>query len=373
MPRKLAIKRLTESDLTIFEYHHRRTAGKQKAINLNADVFIQDLYPQLPEVASSRSGRFSVDLFLYGPANFGEQNLQRKIIKVGSYKNWRLNGEFIHNPLHEATRYNKLQGGDYAIIEFIGDIAPDVCKVVLVGQSYDEDANLHGEITRRFLNFRMRQLTEVELAEIIDSASVPADHPSRILLLESYLEDAAFSGEQGTSELLRRRTVRSISKTDLDNARQNAEASGERGEEFVNAYLESGKKSGTVRTFEWSSRGNAVSPFDFKVVERGEVEIEIDVKSTSGDFSRRIHVSMNELRQMAISTSRYDIYRIYEIEGRTAKCRIVTDLKQHAATIIEKLGSLPTGVTIDSVSLDPGVLPFGKEFTIELPEEDDEE
>ena len=40
MSQKLAIKRLTASDLTFFEWHYRRTpAVRQKAINLNAVIF----------------------------------------------------------------------------------------------------------------------------------------------------------------------------------------------------------------------------------------------------------------------------------------------------------------------------------------------
>ena len=46
MINKLALKRLTASDLTLFEWHFNyRNAGNQKAINLNADVFKDQLYP----------------------------------------------------------------------------------------------------------------------------------------------------------------------------------------------------------------------------------------------------------------------------------------------------------------------------------------
>ena len=45
---KLALKRLTASDLTFFEWQFKnRNAGNQKAINLNADVFSNQLYPAL--------------------------------------------------------------------------------------------------------------------------------------------------------------------------------------------------------------------------------------------------------------------------------------------------------------------------------------
>ncbi|MCK7577643.1 MAG: hypothetical protein MZV65_18770 [Chromatiales bacterium] len=49
MKRKIALKRLSASDLTLFEYHYRNTSGaKQKAINLDASVFVGALFPGLP-------------------------------------------------------------------------------------------------------------------------------------------------------------------------------------------------------------------------------------------------------------------------------------------------------------------------------------
>jgi len=54
MSRKLAVKRLTTSDLTFFEWHFKnRPAGKQKAINLNADVF-NELYPTLRDYVQTQ-------------------------------------------------------------------------------------------------------------------------------------------------------------------------------------------------------------------------------------------------------------------------------------------------------------------------------
>lgn len=102
MLKKLAAKRLTASDLTLFEWHYKnKNAGNQKAINLNANVFVDELFPVLPEIADRQDGRIPLDLQIYGPGHKELHNLQRKIIKIGSYKNWRLNGEFIHNPIDE--------------------------------------------------------------------------------------------------------------------------------------------------------------------------------------------------------------------------------------------------------------------------------
>src|SRR5688500_2960249 len=96
---RLILKRLPASDLTFFEWQHRnRPAGNQKAITLNADVFVAQMYPALPQIAAESDGRLPIDLVIHGPGLRPPVNLQRKIIKHGSYKNWRLDGEFIYNP-----------------------------------------------------------------------------------------------------------------------------------------------------------------------------------------------------------------------------------------------------------------------------------
>jgi len=144
MNRKVAIKRLTASDLTLFEWHFRnRNAGNQKAINLNADVFTGILYPALPEVAKARDGRLPIDLYLYGPGLASEINLQRKIVKHGTYKNWRLDGEFIFNPGDDPLRFNLLEPDDFVIFEFIGETYPEVLKAVFIANSIPTDQSIH--------------------------------------------------------------------------------------------------------------------------------------------------------------------------------------------------------------------------------------
>lgn len=103
----------------MFEWQFRnKNAGNQKSINLNADVFIDRLYPSLQDTDVGRNGRVPLDLFLYGPGNARAWNLQRKIIKGGSYKNWRLNGEYIANPPDQPNRFDVLVPGDFVIFDF---------------------------------------------------------------------------------------------------------------------------------------------------------------------------------------------------------------------------------------------------------------
>ena len=96
---KLALKRLTASDLTFFEWHFRNhNAGNQKAINLNADVFIDQLYPALDAIVRDRHNKLGIDLWIAGPGAADPVNLQRKIIKGAAYKNWRLDGGVCLQP-----------------------------------------------------------------------------------------------------------------------------------------------------------------------------------------------------------------------------------------------------------------------------------
>ncbi len=96
MQQKLAVKTLTYADLTFFEWHFRLVDGnKQKAIRLNADVFVDRLYPFLPIVAKRTNGKFPVELSVYGPGAAGEYNLQRRFTKFSGHKDWALGEELI--------------------------------------------------------------------------------------------------------------------------------------------------------------------------------------------------------------------------------------------------------------------------------------
>ena len=140
---KLGLKRLTASDLTFFEWHFRhRNAGNQKAINLNADVFRDQLYPSVDVIARDRQNKLGVDLWIAGPGAAKPVNLQRKIIKGPTYKNWRLDGEFIYNPADEPDRFNILVPGDIALFGFEGELAPNTVTLVLVANTAEQDKSI---------------------------------------------------------------------------------------------------------------------------------------------------------------------------------------------------------------------------------------
>lgn len=366
MARKLALKRLTRSDLTLFRWQfENNSAGNQKAINLNRDVFEDLLFPALPTEASAHGGRFALDLFVYGPGRAPELNLQRKVIKGGTYKNWRLNGEFIENPPDEPTRFNSLSEGDFALMEFGGAYYPESAKLCLVDAT--ASAALHAACADLIGQRRMIVLSEGELDTLLEVAGVEDTFPIGGTAVEAALEDAALGGLAGIRRLARR-TIRTVSKDELKLARSRAEEIGDIGEQFVNDHFQSLRSSGTIEDFTWVSASSATAPYDFEVVTRGKREV-VDVKATIGAFENRLHISMAELIEMAHSESEYFIFRVYGIEGSRARLRISDEMRTFAKHVLSYLGALPAGVTADGISVSPDTLSFSPETNIRILED----
>lgn len=367
MMAKLAIKRLTGSDLTLFEWQFRnRNAGNQKSINLNADVFIDQLYPSLAETDVGRTGRIPLDLFIYGPGHARAWNLQRKIIKGGTYKNWRLNGEYISNPEEQHNRFDVLVPGDYVIFDFEGDLFPTVARTVFVAQNLPEDANLHaGLVDAGYESMDAVDLPALTL--LVHASGTPESHPVYELLLDSAIEDAAQGGIEGTRRLISRTTGRRLTRSELERARQRADDVGREGEELLNGYFERERSSGNIEYYTWVSAENAISPYDFVVQPKGKPSGKVEVKSTRGDFNQTMHLSVAQLLEMRDSTELSEIYRLYELDDGRAKLRIASSGRGFADQVLAQFAGLPAGVTIDGISVRPDVLEFGAEISIELP------
>jgi hypothetical protein len=94
--------------------------ARQKAIILNADVFIGRLYPGIDTIAPTMGNRIPVAVAVFGPGGRGEHDVTHIIQKAA--KNWRLSGKLILNPVREPTRYNSLQEGDLGIFLFDGHL-----------------------------------------------------------------------------------------------------------------------------------------------------------------------------------------------------------------------------------------------------------
>ncbi|MFC5526767.1 hypothetical protein ACFPPA_13580 [Rhodanobacter ginsengisoli] len=368
MPRKLALKRLTASDLTLFKWHFQnRPAGNQKAFNLDADVLVGRLYPQLGELALVPQPRYPLDLYLCGPGLSPANNLQRKILK--QRKNWRLNGELIDNPVENPELYNVLAPGDFALLGFAGDGTPTTANVVLVAGALPDDARLHAELAHRFANGSMWVLDDELVQEILSAASPPAGHPLYDWADTSLLEDAVLGGAAGAEAINARRGSRGISPEDFMRSRRNAEATGVAGEELLNAWLDGERGEGRIQAFEWTASINAVAPYDFRVTGLANEIRVVDAKSTVGGFSNPVHLSLAELAVAVGGPDPYDICRLYEVTEDGAKMRIARNIGPSLQGILVTLSALPEGVTADSISIRPESLNFSAEVILLGPPE----
>ena len=69
---------------------------------------------------------------------------------------------------------------------------------------------------------------------------------------------------------------------------------------------------------------------------------------------------MNELLFMR-EVENYACYRIYEASDTGGKLKISLNLRQFSQNIISILGQLPTGISSDSISVDPLIMVFEDE------------
>ncbi|MFD3003094.1 protein NO VEIN domain-containing protein [Pontibacter toksunensis] len=388
MKRKIAIKRLTISDLGLFKAHFdsnkqpdgTQKGGKQKSINLNSDVFIKRLYPNIPE----NKRDMKVKLSIYGPGLANTPHIvNRSIRKSSASKNWRLNGEFVRDPEISdgyIDRYHNLQEGDLALFEFFGNDEPDKVKLVLISQGNIEDKNLYPVLNNYLGTSKMVSIDEAQVSDLMNLITdLKDEHPAQSILLNTdELELAALGGAIAFSvpvtersvnfEAVTRPSLRSISPELFHKAKEKAEQNGEDGEEIINSYLEALHPG----EFEWSSKSNAVSPYDFRLTDHSKT-LFIEVKSTSSNFANKFHISINELKQAIWAKGEYHIYRVYNITEEGAKLRKSGNIKEFATEVLKQLVQLPQGVVADGITVDPVVLAdkfsFGEEIDIEL--EDD--
>lgn len=370
MKRKVALKRLSASDLTIFEHHYRTTSGtKQKAINLDVDVFIKQLYPGLAGKSDGSHARIPLDLSVFGPGSAGLHNIQRKILKQD--KNWRLNGELIYGPPENEHRYDQLVRGDYVILDFQGDTEPKSARAYLVAQTVPEDTTLHAALEAKYASaFSARKGMEIvdldEITVLIGALSLTDNHPILDLTETDALEDAVQGGFVGVTEIRKRRQARGISREEFEQARRRAEQNGAHGEELLNAWLQAEFESGRIKGFRWESQQNPLAPYDFALTDGSSDVRKIDAKSTGGGFNNSIHVSIAELLEMKDCGLPYDLYRLYALDGATARMRVARDVGRFAVVILRFLAGLPKGVTVDGISIDPRTLDFDQEIVIDL-------
>ena len=369
---KLALKRLTASDLTFFEWHFKyRNAGNQKAINLNADVLTGQLYPSLDIIAQERQNRLGVDLWIAGPAAAEPVNLQRKIIKGTAYKNWRLDGEFVYNTDEQPDRFNVLAPDDVALFGFEGELAPDTVTLVLVASAADADKPLFEELSSLLGNQRMVSLDTARLRELCERLSISGTHPIWRLVTNENLIEAGTGFAPAIERLLKHPQSQRLSADDLRKARQHAEQIGQLGEALVDSYLKGRLKAGEISDYEWTSASNAIAPHDFRVERNGHWE-NLEIKTTTGTFDREYHLPRSEIQDMAYGGAPYRIGRVYDVTASGAKMRVSEDLRAFGQSILDALLSLPAGVALDGVAIAPDGAVFDPETVLVAPDPDEE-
>lgn len=357
---QFAIKRLSSSDLTFFEFQFRRlNVGNQKSINLNADVFVDLIFPYARTVAAGQPHQFPVKLQIYGPGlRRTPDNKTRKVIAAGGrQKNWRLNGEFVPDPADDPTRYHGLAAGDLVVFAFEESRVqpvPDAIALVLVSQSETADAPVRQALEALIGGKKMALVTPADLATVTEVS--PADHPIREILdieLDTALEDAALGSTEAIRKLRIRPSARRMSAAALAKARASAEANGRDGEVLVNIHLQKEQAEGRIRSFTWVSEENAISPWDFEVVKLDGTTVRVEVKSTGGGFDRPIHISQNEVLAAADpGATRTDLYRVFALSDDGGWLQVAPGIAAVCRQIATAVSSLGAGITPDSYSMD---------------------
>jgi hypothetical protein len=365
---KMALKRLTASDLTFFKWHfENQKAGNQKALNLSRNVFIDKLYPSLIEYLEERgTAKIPVTLYMYGPGTISEPVvLQRKILKSGSYKNWRLNGEFVYPPEDNPERFNILKPDDIILMGFEGITCPTALHIDYLSNNIDDDQTLN-RLLSEFIGTprgNMKEISHDELKDIVKIANPNVGHPIfRYILGEDIIETAM--GDSEARLRVFRNSGRVMSAEELKVAQQKADEIGKRGEELIDLYLQNKKNGGEILDYEWSSNNNAVAPYDFKVKNNDGQEILVDVKTTLNSFTAPLHISMAEIRTMSLAPEEYVIYRVFELNDEGGKLIISSHMREYADRLILLFNDVPVGTKVDSVSCLPETLNFNNEIKL---------
>ena len=296
---RFALKKLTRSDLTFFEYQFRRqNAGNQKSINLNRNVFVDLIFPTAGQVAGGLVRQFPVPVTLYGPGMRSQPHaITRKVIAAGgSQKNWRLKGEFVMDPDFDPTRYHGLVADDFVVFGFDGANGLDR---TLHGASVTVGTGRCAASSEVLAIVGGRSMAEVTTAQLQAIVQVsPANHPIRELLeteRDEALQEAALGSAAGADKLLRNPSTRRMSAEALARARLAAEEAGRDGEVLVDIWLRREVGEGRLADAVWVSERNAVNPWDFEITELSGTVVRIEVKSTTGPFERDLHISQSEV------------------------------------------------------------------------------
>lgn len=359
-----ALKRLTHTDLTLFEDYFRvNSRSKQKSINMNADVLVDDLYPVLR--TAQAPGRLPVDLLIYGPGGVGGHRIQRKILR--QEKNWRLNGELVPSPEERPDRYASLRAGDFAIFSFEGAPYPTGLTMWLLSQNDPDDRPAIEALDAAVPKGRggMLRIETPVLQNLLDDVSdrMPDDHPLLSAALPETVMDLIAGGvaDKVLEDTLAKRTVRAMSQAALDEMRARQARIGEDGESIAAAHLAAQLEDGLIEEFDHVSSLNAVSPFDFTCD-----DARIEVKATSQEHERPFHISTSEIEEAArTGRGTYELWRISRVGSGSPVLLVHHGFAALAGEIIGSFAEMPEWIRPDGFTVYPNRLD-GEWIEVEL-------
>ena len=374
MPERIAIKVMSGSDLSFFEelFKQRKTESNQKAINLNADVFANVLYPDFAEKSLGTNVEVPVWVTVHGPRPGKPYRFPRSITKGEKYKNWRLNGAAVPDPDDEPHKFNDLDTDDVAVMEFHGDAEPGAVTMIVISAKLD--AKLRDVLAAETPGGKqtMAAVSRKKLSEIVEGIGVGTDHPIRALLLDQEFEallEEAQTGTEVSVRKLRARASRKVTKADIDAALERIKRIGSAGEALAHVLLTKMKSDGTLTAVSWTSEDDAAASWDFEVEELGGKRVRLDAKSTTRAFESYFFLSAAEAVAASELAVPYRIIRISNLTEDGAVARISEDINALAALIVDSTKHLPAGILPTGFSLDISALKWGPAVQVERPDE----
>lgn len=367
MAQRVALKTLTNSDLTFFESQFRmRPRQRQKSINLDASVFVDQFYPAL---ANAGRGRIQLEVEVLGPGTAGPLIVSRKVVRSKGSKNWRLNGEFVRDP---DGRFAPLRAGDLAVLSFDGEGAPSRVTVAVLARSNPLDRSLVEALAAMMPRGR-RSTISVDpeaLATLISDADPDAEHSIHHLAFgnawDALIEDAERGGAAGAMAARRHRVTRSLEQ--LADIRANAAETGATGERLALEWL-TARLADEPDAVRWISQDNAVNPWDLEF-DDDDGTVRVEVKSTRADHGTTFYISAAEL-DAATEDTRFLLVRVSELSDERGRVATSTDLPEMAREILEVTTQLPSGVRPTQFAIDPVSLAWKDHGVFELPGEEE--
>jgi hypothetical protein len=350
---RVAVKWLTKSDISFFGQHVRES--KQKGINLNSELFVDQFYPAL----QNRFEELHFPLGIIGPGAKPKYSLSRKVVRTPGAKNWRLNGEVVNDPPDDPGRYDVIAQDDYVMMAFEGVERPEAVTLVLVTAA--QDADLHAAIARKFEftgRHTMLAVIDSDVWELIEETqdAYPDIHPFDSLVAPDSPEEAVFGSAASQTHTAQGDGLgAAISQDALQRQLRVSEETGRRGEEVFGLWLNDNGHD--EESYSCVCRDHARAAYDYQVMvpswEDAPDGVFVDVKATKSTFDTPFHLSMAEIR-WAATHANYRVARVYALATGTAQVTILAGIHEFAVKIVQDITPrLPRGAAIDGFEVEP--------------------